>query len=209
MIQLLEQAARLRDALRRVFDRSRVIQQDLADHLPRVSPRIDVVAHERHALAAPAVRGTPPAVGRARPPESRSRARARRCNRTRHLRRQARADRPRAGSILDSPNSPAIARAAATGAAARSMPVKRLSGKWYASGIRLAPLPQPISSTRQAGYRRGPHAEQPGDRRQPVRVCLPPREGAIRNLIVGVIHRPPSGTSCPPVRSPCAAHQSR
>ena len=50
VVDLREQAARFRDALRGVFDASRVVQQDLTDHLSRVAAGIDVVADERDAL---------------------------------------------------------------------------------------------------------------------------------------------------------------
>ena len=50
VVDLREQAARFRDALRGVFDGSRVVQQDLTDHLSRVAAGIDVVADERDAL---------------------------------------------------------------------------------------------------------------------------------------------------------------
>ena len=50
VVDLREQAARFRDALRGVFDGSRVVQQDLTDHLARVAAGIDVVADERDAL---------------------------------------------------------------------------------------------------------------------------------------------------------------
>ena len=50
VVDLREQAARFRDTLRGVFDGSRVVQQDLTNHLSRVAAGIDVVAHERDAL---------------------------------------------------------------------------------------------------------------------------------------------------------------
>src|ERR1035437_3801860 len=49
------------------------------------------------------------------------------------------------------------------------------------------------------GNWRGLHAEEPGDRGQPVRMGLPPREGAISDLIVGIIrHGPPVWRIQPP-----------
>ena len=67
----------------------------------------------------------------------------------RRRRRKSRADRAAAARGWSAPAWPPAARPAAMGCAARSQPTNVECGSVAAIGMRLPPLPQPISSTRQ------------------------------------------------------------
>jgi len=96
---------------------------------------------------------------------------------------------------LSNPNSSARAWAVRMGVAARSTPTKRLSGSVSAMGIRLAPLPQPSSSTRSAPPG-GLHAEEDGQRGQVGGMRLGQRLTIVEDLVVNEIHFSRGSAEC-------------